>query len=574
MKHSLSLFTLLFWTIIPVLPQNLELVGKEKPVKINGGISLNQIGYLSTDSISQREPYNYFLSGNLNLSPYGWSIPLTFSYSNQKTSYTQPFNQYSMHPYYKWIRLHVGYTSMSFSPYTLNGHLFLGAGIELTPEGPFTFSAMYGRMKKATPYDSTLAKPPPPDFERWGYGVKGGYKFDAIDLIKATIDVSAFHAIDKAGSLNWLPDSMQSPGENFVLGTNLNVTIAGHFNFNTELASSMITKNTGSELGVSGATGWNKMMENTYTGNATTEHYSASRYNFGYSVEQYSIGLGYERIDPGYQTYGAYYFSNDLENVTLNGTLNLLDKKVNLAANVGRQRDNLDDSKTSDMKRWVTAFNLGYNPGEKLSASISYSTFTSFMNIRSQFVDINQSTPYDNLDTLNFTQLSTSTSATIGYILKNTESVRQNVNVNFSHQASSEKQNGTDTTGGSKFYLFSGSYSYSMVPSSFTISASFNANINDSPGMETTTIGPSLAFNKLFFDKKLRNSLACSYNMAYTNNAKQNRVLSLRYNASYTLGKSHNFNLGLTFMDRKTNMQQSASKLSEFLAMLGYSFNF
>jgi hypothetical protein len=92
--------------------------------------------------------------------------------------------------------------------------------------------------------------------------------------------------------------------------------------------------------------------------------------------------------------------------------------------------------------------------------------------------------------------------------------------------------------------------------------------------METTTIGPSLSLNKLFFEKKLRNSLACSYNMAYTNGSKQNRVLSLRYNASYTLGKKHNFNLGLTFMNRKTNIQQSARKLSEFVGTLGYSFNF
>src|SRR5690606_16226055 len=114
--------------------------------------------------------------------------------------------------------------------------------------------------------------------------------------------------------------------------------------------------------------------------------------------------VGYERIDPQYRTLGAYYFNNDLENITVNGATAILQGKLNLAANAGTQRDNLDNTKVSTMRRVVGSFNAGYAPSQKVNLNASYSTFQTYTNIRSQFLDINQLTPYDNLDTLNFTQ--------------------------------------------------------------------------------------------------------------------------------------------------------------------------
>ena len=571
-------FFLLFaavWIFFPLKAQDMGQIGKGKFLLVNGGISVNQMGYLSSDTLSRRDPYNFYLSGNLNFNVYGWSVPFTFNYSNQKVTFTQPFNQYSLHPQYKWILIHAGYTSMSFSPYTLSGHLFLGAGVELTPKGPFRLSAMYGRLRKAIEYDTAAGEYAlPAEYERWGYGMKAGYDFSESDLFKAKVDITLFHARDKAGSLHQLPDSMVYPGENLVLGTNLDVMIAGHFSFTTELASSMVTRNTLSAFEEGGVNGWNRFMGSFYGSNSTTEYFAARKFNLGYSSGQYMMGVGYERIDPGYNTFGAYYFNNDMENITVNGSARLFENRINLSANVGKQHDNLDKTKSSELKRWVTAFNLGYNSQKNLNMNISYSTFTSFMNIRSQFVDINQLTPYDNLDTLNFTQLSSTLTASAGYVLKNTDEVRQNINLNFSHQTSSDKQGGVDTTGGVRYYMTTASYSYTMVPLSLSVSAAFNTNFTDAPGMKTKTLGPTLAVNKLLFDKKLRNSLSVSYNQAYSNNKKQNRVFSARINSSYRLGKRHNFNLGITFMNRKTKIQTDPYAISEFIGTLGYSMSF
>ncbi|HEX2970287.1 MAG TPA: hypothetical protein VHO46_14405, partial [Bacteroidales bacterium] len=129
--------------------QDIESIGKEHPLKINGGLSANQIFYDAAGSESRRKQYTYYLAGNLVFNLYGWSVPFSYTYSNQQSSFQQPFNQYGLHPRYKWITAHIGYSSMTFSPYTLNGHQFMGAGVELTPGSKFRFSAMYGRLQKA-----------------------------------------------------------------------------------------------------------------------------------------------------------------------------------------------------------------------------------------------------------------------------------------------------------------------------------------------------------------------------------------------------------------------------------------
>jgi hypothetical protein len=59
---------------------------------------------------------------------------------------------------------------MSFSPYTLAGHQFLGGGVELNPGDKFTFSAMGGRLQKSVRPDSlNLAIPA---YHRVGGGFK------------------------------------------------------------------------------------------------------------------------------------------------------------------------------------------------------------------------------------------------------------------------------------------------------------------------------------------------------------------------------------------------------------------
>src|SRR5688572_9179858 len=140
----------------PLAAQNLEAIGSEPPLHFSGGLSLTQIGYAINGIEARRDPYNYFLSGSITADLYGMSIPMSFMLSNQNNTFQQPFNQFGLTPTYKAFTGHLGYASMTFSPYTLNGHIFLGAGADYKPKGSkFSASAMYGRLQKAVQPDST-----------------------------------------------------------------------------------------------------------------------------------------------------------------------------------------------------------------------------------------------------------------------------------------------------------------------------------------------------------------------------------------------------------------------------------
>ncbi len=573
-RNFYGIFILLFLTYFQQLSaQDLESIGKEKPLKISGGLATNAVFFATTDSVSSRDPYTFYISGNLNFNLYGWNVPFTFSYTNQKTSYTQPFNQYCIHPTYKWVAAHIGYTSTTFSSYTVNGHLFLGAQFDLSPEGPVKVSAMGGRLLKAVAYDSTDSETDP-EYERWGYGLKTDIKIDKFDFAKINLSFIGFYAKDNPNSLSYIPDSIITPAENIVLSSVANIKLLKSIGIRAEFASSGITNNTQSEIGLGNNSHIYTRMGGVFTANNTSEFYNAVKLNTDYQSKVYTIGLGYERIAPNYQTLGAYYFSNDLENVTVNGSLKLLESKVNISGNVGLQRDDLDNSNVSEMERWVSSLNVGYSSGKKLNASFSYSNFTSYTNIKSQFDYITATTEYDNLDTLDYTQISNSSSLNVGYSISNSESRRQSINVNLGYQKASEIQADVEENSGSQFYNLSSSYSHALVPINLTWVLAFNASQTITDETNSSTLGPTLSVNKVFFNKVLRTTFSSSYINAFTNGEPVSTILSLRANASARIKKHHNLSSSLVVMNKDISTSSTDKNYTEFTATIGYTVNF
>jgi hypothetical protein len=247
---------------------------------------------------------------------------------------------------------------------------------------------------------------------------------------------------------------------------------------------------------------------------------------------------------------------------------------MNVAVSAGTQRDNLGKNKVSTMRRMVGSVNVNYMPTEKLNLSASYSSFQTFTNIRSQFVDINQLTPYDNLDTLNYTQLSQSATAMALYSFGRSKERKQSVNLNLSVQSAADKQADVTQNSGSKFYNLNMSYSLNIVPKNLTLSVAFNGNVNDSPGINSKTLGPTASVGKSFFERKLRTTLSSSYNTTYMNSQRVSTILNGRVNGSYTIQKKHNLNLSLAVVNRDSKTETSASSFTEFTGTLGYSYAF
>jgi hypothetical protein len=548
--------------------QNLESVGRREALTVTGGVSLNQIVCSVSGIQSRRDPYSYFASGNVNFSLYGWNVPLSFAISNQSTSFQQPFNQYSLHPTYKWITGHVGYVSMSYSPYTVSGHVFLGGAVDVAPgEGKWKLSALYGRFLRAVEADTSNGNSIP-TYKRRGYGVKAGYG-DGANFV----EVVMFRAADEANSIRYAPDSLGVlPEENLVVSIGGGKTFFEHFSLKAEIASSAITRDIKAEQSSS-----NNVLGKSsvvYTPRVSSSYYKAYKASLDYQFDAYSIGVGYERVDPQYSTLGAYYFNNDLESITVNGACAILQTKLNFAVRAGTQRDNLNDSKISTMRRFVGSVNVNYTPTEQLNIAASYSTFTTYTNIRSQFVNINQLTPYDNLDTLNYTQLSKSAILTAMYAISNSTEKRQRINFSLSFQNAADKQGAVTQNSGTQFYNVNAAYALDIVPRNISFSVALNGNLNEAPGFDTKTIGPTASVSKTFFDKRLRTTLSSSYNNTYTNTKSLNAIINGRVSGTYSIQKKHNLNLILVVLNRESKASVTAKAFTEFTGTLGYSYSF
>ncbi len=546
-----------------IYAQNLDDLAGKAPVKINGGISASQVFYTANGIDSRRDPYSYFLTGNINFSLYGWSVPFSFALSNQNRSFQQPFNQFGLHPTYKWATAHVGYASMTFSPYTLSGHIFRGVGAELAP-GKFHFSAMYGNLQRAVLWDSLNNNKAA--FKRDGFGMKTGYR-DGNNFA----EVSLFHGQDEMNSLPFIPDDDSLlPEENLVMGLSLGKSLFEKISLTGEIATSAITRDTRAEKG-NDETPFSWLG---YNSRLSTSYYKAIKGGANYQAEKYSVGIGYERIDPGYRTHGAYYFNNDLVNYTVNASTSLMDNKLNLNASGGVQHDNLDKTKVSTMNRVVASLNVAYAPSAMLSFSASYSNFQSYTNIRSQFININQLTPYDNLDTLKFTQITQSINLGASYMLKSDANKKQFIAANLSVQDAAEHQSQEEQNSGSRFYNINTSYSLTLVPVSLTLSLSYNANQNKAPFNELLTHGPGVSVNKSLLQKKLRLTLGSAFNNTVSEGRTINQILNIRTNALYVFAKKHNLNLGIVAVNRNTKTGTGPQSFTEYTGTLAYSYSF
>ena len=102
----------------------------------------------SSSPISFGPSPSYFLQFNPVLTIYGMALPFNLMFASQNKSFNTPFNRYGASPYYKWVKLHLGWRSLHFSQFTLGGQQMLGAGFELTP-GKFRAAFMYGKFNNA-----------------------------------------------------------------------------------------------------------------------------------------------------------------------------------------------------------------------------------------------------------------------------------------------------------------------------------------------------------------------------------------------------------------------------------------
>lgn len=565
MKYFVIYFLLVIFTPVCLLGQNLDKIGKKDMVTVGGGLNVNSIYYNANGLAAKRAPFTYFLSGNLAVNILDVSLPFTFNYSNYKGTYTQPFNMTSFNPTYKWVKGYAGITSMNFSQYTLAGHIFAGGGVELTPKN-WKIAAMYGRLNKAVEYDVLNQSDATMQYKRMGMGLNVGYEKNGYG-----IGYTFFRAKDELNSLQYIPGNTQiTPQENVVMALNGKTKISKNINLSGEYALSGLTRNLFSETGQpSSKAVYNSILKNR----TTTSYYSAYKAALGYIGKGYGIQLQYERIDPNYKTLGGYFFNNDLENITIAPNVTLLKSKLNISANVGKQKNNLNNEKLSTSSRWVGALNLSYAPSQKWNFNASYSNFSTYTKIRQQ------TDPFykDNLDSLNFYQVSQNANGTVVHNFGK-QTVKQTVTATGAYQIANNKTNGVSDGANTK--VINGNLIYSSNFSKTKTSLSFGLNYNRSyfPNIINEFYGPSLSVGKSFLKNLMKCTLGTTYNKSLLNGKENSAVINSRFGLTYSpklknqkIGKP-NIGLNANYLAKLKTSTISPFEELTIMLNLGYSF--
>lgn len=542
---------------LPILAQQVDLENidtqlkeklKKKPFSILGSASVSGVYNEASDSPSS-EPFLYFFNGNITLGFYDWTMPINYRYTNQGDAldYQIPFkfNRLSLHPKYKWGLAHIGDVSMSFSPYTFNGLQFTGGGLELTPEKyPLRASFMGGRLAKATEYDGRPQTIP--TYERWGYGTKLSYKKEDLE-----IGGILFFANDKANSLSApIPDEKKIyPLSNQVYSGFAKYKPLHFIEVFGEYALSLL-------------------------GNTQSQKQDFTAYNAGinFIFTKASVGVRYEKVDPDYKTLGAYYFVNDMENITLNSSLNLFKGNVSIATSIGRQHDNLNQQKPKQSNQWVGSANVNAKVTPKLSLSGSYSNFTMFTNkLINPFDRINNPQLYEHpQDSINYRQVSQNTNANIAYAINE----KQNITLSYSFNDVVNKQNDIVRRGGiSRFHNAGAAYMVQFPESKLSLSPSFNYSYSIVAREKTEVMGPSLTVGKAFFEDKLNTTLLGNYSISQSATSKGSTA-NAQLNVNFLPWKNHQFTLSAlqSFRNAESDTQNTSAQSTN--VSVGYTYHF
>jgi len=545
--------------------QDVETAAKN-PIKISGNIGLNLGFYNAYGIAARRDRFSYLFSANVNPRLFGLDMPLSATYSQQETTFLQPFNQFGISPQYKWLKLHLGYRNLNFSPLTLNGHTFLGGGIELTPKfkfGPFKYelSAMYGRLRRAVSAVDAADQGTTTSYKRMGYGAK----LNLVSHKKATdfIGFSAFRAWDDEESIEAPLDNKGfKPQENLVLGVSGQYRLFNAFTFKADVATSAISRDTRAEQAVTNEEPiYFRMFGNWLPQRTSTQYRSALKSSVTYNYQTFTIGATFNNIESGYTTLGSYFFQNDLREYALNAGVTFKENTISISGSIGMQHNNINKEQNTKSNRIIGSLNFNHLVNEKLSYAAAYSNYASSLLVQKEELS----------DSLNVYQVSTSYSLSSNYRFD--QKGRTGLSLNLSHQLGNARDEYSISSTSTKFYNVGANFKTTLTSADIGVNLGMNYTLNDAEMFQTTTYGPVFGLNKMLLKKSLRLQYLVSYRLSSLSMGDDFAVLNNRFSVNYKFWKKHALRLSASLLS-KNSESVTTTDYSELRGRVGYQIRF
>ncbi|WP_338873514.1 hypothetical protein WBJ53_30735 [Spirosoma sp. SC4-14] len=562
----LCLLLALGWSscMVPATAQTNPSPNGALPAKVSGGFSAYAGFYAGSGMVARNQPTPFGLSGSITVAlPGGISLPFSAVLGNQGNSFRQPFNQFGVSPTYKWATIHAGYRNVTFSPFTLAGHTFLGGGAELNP-GKLRLGAVYGRFNKAI--STNLAQPDIiPAYQRTGYALKVGYGKPG-----NYVDLLLLRAHDDSTSITSLPQSATqsvAPAENLVVGATSRLLIRKHITVELDAAVSAYTRDVRSTVvAAEGSNAVTRFFGRMFTARISTQLTQATQAAIGYRTKNAGIKLQYKRIDPNFQTMGSYYFQSDIESYAIAPNLTLLEGKLRLSGSYGIQIDNLAKNKNARTGRTIGSLVVSYNPATAFGIDLQLSNYGISQQAGLRPI----------IDTIRLAQNNFSATINTRYTIQNEQVVQLVTLIATRQQLTDLNERTAAFTNNTNTNLNLG-YFYQSIRSGLGISLLLSyTESNLSMGMQTTFYGPTLGLTKNFLTNKLTTALNASYLINKQTDGGgamlNGKILNASGNVAYQLAKRQNLSLQLAYLNTDTGLLEQ--RYNEIRGTLGYGISF
>ncbi len=538
--------------------QDLGVIGKQKhPVQLNGSLSLMGGPYFySGDGNPRNEPYWWNTSGSLTLGVYGWQVPVSFNVGSQQRSWTQPFNRYGMSPYYKWVKLHLGYRSMRFNPYTMAGVQFLGGGVELEPKG-FRFAVFYGRFNKPVAQDTLSAIAPRTAYDRRGYGIKIG-----VGNRRNFFDLMFFHAQDDTTSIPAVVGGgiASAPKQNVALGASTNLVIAKRFTWKFDVGASAMNEDLRARSIATDE--FPSAVKPVFNPRLGSRLLLAGNTSLTYAHGKFRVTAEVKQVDPDYRTLGAYYQAADLRSYTVAPSLRLWKNKVRISGSYGQQQDNVDHRKIATSTRRIGSANLTWNPSRTYGSDLGFTNYGIAQEAGLQVLN----------DTFRVAQVNRGFTMTHRYMRTNTH---RTFNITLTGGLQQLQDLNPYTTSPITNQVIYGNLYVGRTRTSDNLSVSGGANFsrNTSAFGTNVLVGPSIGVSRTMAKQKLTASVNGAWNAALQDGRSAGNTVNASANMQYRLSPVHRFQLTVNALFNSTTFVASR-QFTEVRVLAGYVFVF
>jgi hypothetical protein len=259
---------------------------------------------------------------------------------------------------------------------------------------------------------------------------------------------------------------------------------------------------------------------------------------------------------------GAYFFNNDVQNVTLSPSFALFKRKLSISGGIGLQKDNLRNSKQATSARTIGNVSINCNPNSKFGFSANYGNYS--IDQRAGRMPLNDTTRVRQA-THNF-----SFTPRLFFIKPKMSHMIMMV---YNLAACSDKNEFTSDFTHFTSHIAQLNYILNLTESKWSVNSGFTYTMTSNFLADITGIGGTLGVSRLFMD----DILLIGWNNSLTHtNADQAKawVFNSSLSSTYKAGKHHSLRLYIYFTGNYTGSGSVNPSFNELKGDLSYVYTF